>query len=195
MLPGTTQYSAKPCAISLSQTSTLEHTTSVRWATVLKYCDAAHHKCKSIAAGTDIPPIFLFVVKAAAAAVSHAWERRFAATTISGSLLQQRVLALLLQAMILVYVQFCVLHSIRCRKFLSSTEKKFSEIFSFRLFSCLPLCTGLGVAASQRGNRVDSASEPTWPHSALEPSRENKDQPFCEVNYQVGQSFLGPLSD
>ena len=46
----------------------------------------------------------------------------------------------------------------------------------FRLFACLPLRTGLGVAALQRGNRVDIASEPIWPHCALELSRENKDQ-------------------
>ena len=68
------------------------------------------------------------------------------------------------------------------------------QIFCFRLFACLPLCTGLGVAALQRGNRVDIASEPTWPHSALEPSRENKDQKFSGFYCELGRSVLRPSS-
>ena len=67
----------------------------------------------------------------------------------------------------------------------------FINIFYFRLSACLPLCTGLGVAALQRGNRVDIASEPTWPHSALEPSRENKDQKFSGFSVNLDNLFCG----
>ena len=49
----------------------------------------------------------------------------------------------------------------------------------------MPLRTGLGVAALQRGNRVDIASEPIWPHCALELSRENKDQTLSGVSRRL----------
>ena len=150
------------------------------------------HKCKSIAAGTDIPPIFLFVVKAAAAAVSHAWKRRFAATTISGSLLQQRVLALLLQAMILVYVQFCVLHSARCEKFFINREKV--TFLKFSVSDYLLVCRFVPVLVLPRHSVATGSIAPRSQHgrTVLWNSHvKTKIKRFLKLNSSLDNQFWG----